>query len=162
SETGRGTAPPKRRLRPRIATIDYMALARRQFLVASLSVLAPTRAICASFAQGLDAFGVSAPPCKDDAPTPSRGPDTTFKAGSPERTSLVDPATSGVPLDLAGTVIGLTCGRIKGARIDIWQADARGIYDTAGFRFRGHQLTNADGQYHFATIVPGAAVGRAP
>ena len=56
---------------------------------------------------------------------------------------------------------GLTCGRIKGAKIEIWQADARGVFDMTGHRLRGHQLTNAEGGYRFETIVPGAPARRA-
>ena len=37
---------------------------------------------------------------------------------------------------------------IPNALIDFWQADARGAYDNSGYRFRGHQFTNAKGQYY--------------
>jgi protocatechuate 3,4-dioxygenase beta subunit len=59
-----------------------------------------------------------------------------------------------------GTVTGLTCGRIAGARVDVWHADPAGRYEPA--RYRGHQLTDADGRFAFRTIVPGAPPGRAP
>ncbi|HET8645671.1 MAG TPA: hypothetical protein VFO85_09300 [Vicinamibacteria bacterium] len=35
-----------------------------------------------------------------------------------------------------------------------------GEYDTAGFRFRGHQFADASGRFHLETIVPGAYGGR--
>jgi protocatechuate 3,4-dioxygenase beta subunit len=59
-------------------------------------------------------------------------------------------------------VSGLTCGRIAGARVDLWHADARGTSDASGFRWRGHQVTDADGRYAFETIVPGASRAGAP
>jgi protocatechuate 3,4-dioxygenase beta subunit len=68
---------------------------------------------------------------------------------------------TGPKLVLSGTVTGLTCGRIQGAKIELWHADARGVYDMAGFRLRGHQLTTSEGGYKFETIVPGAPAGRA-
>ena len=63
---------------------------------------------------------------------------------------------------LTGTVSGLTCGPIKGAVVDFWQADARGVYDQSGFRLRGHQTTDQNGHYRLETIVPGAHGKQAP
>lgn len=67
----------------------------------------------------------------------------------------------GVPFTLSGTVTGVSCGRIGGARVDLWQADARGALDVAGFRLRGYQLTDTQGRFAFDTIEPGAIAGRA-
>jgi protocatechuate 3,4-dioxygenase beta subunit len=67
-----------------------------------------------------------------------------------------------MPLTFTGTVTGVTCGRISGARVDVWHADANGKFDMTGFRLRGHQLTDAGGQFRFMTVMPGAASGRAP
>ena len=39
-------------------------------------------------------------------------------------------------------------------------ADARGAYDNSGYRFRGHQLTDARGRYSLFTVVPGLYPGR--
>ncbi len=44
--------------------------------------------------------------------------------------------------------------------LDFWHADERGIYDTAGFRLRGHQFTDERGHYVLETIMPGVYVGR--
>jgi len=99
--------------------------------------------------------------CKPETATPAVAADTTFKAGSPLRTSLRDAGTPGTPFVLTGSVSGLSCGRIKGADVDFWQADAHGVYDMTGFRLRGHQLTDAQGVYRLETIVPGGVQGRA-
>ena len=54
-----------------------------------------------------------------------------------------------------------TAGKpVPKALIDFWQADARGAYDNSGYRFRGHQFTNAKGQYSLLTVVPGLYPGR--
>lgn len=94
-------------------------------------------------------------PCKDATVTPAVADAPSFKAGSPARTSLVEPGAPGTRLVLSGSVSGVTCGFIKGAKLDFWQADARGNYDQAGYRFRGHQVTDANGRYRLETIVPG-------
>ena len=74
--------------------------------------------------------------------------------------------------DLAGRVLD-TAGRpIDGARVEIWQCDARGRYrhpldsrdvpvdpDFQGF---GRTQTAADGRYRFRTIRPVAYPGRTP
>jgi len=44
--------------------------------------------------------------------------------------------------------------------VDLWHADDRGEYDNAGFRYRGHVITGADGAFHFHTIMPAVYSGR--
>lgn len=145
-----------------------MPLTRRRFLELSstLTALAPLALTSVDDGQqGLEQFAISAPPCKDGDLTPAvkglTGNDA-FRAGAPARTSIADANEAGSRLTLTGTVIGLTCGRIKGARVDFWQADARGVFDPSGVRLRGHQLTDAEGRYRLVTIVPGSTDGRAP
>jgi protocatechuate 3,4-dioxygenase beta subunit len=54
-----------------------------------------------------------------------------------------------------------TSGRpIPRALLDFWQADARGVYDNSGYRFRGHQLADARGRYALQTVVPAVYSGR--
>jgi len=108
-------------------------------------------------------FGVPATPPCDPAtkPTPSR-PATGFRAGAPNRTRLTDPGEPGQPLVLTGAVIGLRCGVIAGATLDVWQADAKGVADPTGMRLRGRQRTDVAGRYHVETIVPGSRGGQAP
>jgi len=137
-------------------------MTRRQLLVLSLTAPAVLVGRRLALGQGLDKFTVPTVACKDEKPTPGVADDKTFRAGAPARTSLVDAGTPGQKLVLTGTVKGVVCGPIKGARVDFWQADARGVYDAAGFRLRGHQLTDANGRYRLETIVPAATAGRAP
>jgi protocatechuate 3,4-dioxygenase beta subunit len=46
------------------------------------------------------------------------------------------------------------------ALVELWHADERGEYDSAGFRYRGHLFTDDDGRYRFRTIVPALYPGR--
>jgi len=132
---------------------------RRRFLAGWLAVPASfvaSRAEWAFAPQGLDQFATGPAPCTPDAqatPAAPEGPD--FKPKSPERASLRAPGLDGVPLVVTGTVSGLTCGPIKRALLDFWQADARGLYDKVGFQLRGHQFSDASGNYRLETIVPG-------
>jgi protocatechuate 3,4-dioxygenase beta subunit len=47
------------------------------------------------------------------------------------------------------------------ALLDFWHADESGDYDNQGFRYRGHQFTDAEGRYRLETIVPAEYPGRA-
>jgi len=82
---------------------------------------------------------------------------------------------TGVPLRVDLRVIdGATCKPSERARVDIWHADAQGIYSgyqgqgdkqdisTVGQKFlRGTQITNSEGAVRFETIYPGWYTGRA-
>ena len=141
-----------------------MALSRRQWLILGVPFAASaSRLLAESVPQGLDQFMTSGgPPCADDTKsTPAVAADATYRKGSPVRANLVEPGMAGTPLKLSGTVTGISCGRVKGATVDIWQADAKGVYDATGFRLRGRQLTDANGGFAFETIVPGNAGARA-
>lgn len=85
----------------------------------------------------------------------------------------------GVPLKLALHVYALgdkvgnadggsTCTPLKGAKVDVWEANSQGVYSgvqSAGTRdnnfLRGNQLTDENGTVQFTTIYPGWYEGRA-
>jgi protocatechuate 3,4-dioxygenase beta subunit len=92
--------------------------------------------------------------------TPAETEGPYFKAGSPERTSLLEAGMSGTKLVLTGRVLSRSCAPIARAGLDFWQADASGNYDNAGYRLRGHQLTDDQGNYRLETVVPGEYPGR--
>ncbi|WP_031077093.1 carbohydrate-binding protein [Streptomyces sp. NRRL S-118] len=101
------------------------------------------------------------PACDDgDDPTPPQMEGPYFKPDSPRRTSLVESGTPGVRLTVSGWVFGLACRPLGGVLLDFWQADVDGAYDNTGFRFRGHQFTDAQGAFRLSTIVPGLYPGR--
>ena len=73
----------------------------------------------------------------------------------------------GTPLVLRlGVVDAATCRPIKGAAVDIWHADAAGVYSGFGegasnrTAMRGIQRTNANGLAIFRTVYPGWYQGR--
>jgi protocatechuate 3,4-dioxygenase beta subunit len=78
----------------------------------------------------------------------------------------------GLVLNLTLTVIGATCKAIKGADVEIWHADASGLYSGFGASpgaatnklhyLRGHQKTDSHGRVLFITIYPGWYVSRTP
>jgi protocatechuate 3,4-dioxygenase beta subunit len=75
---------------------------------------------------------------------------------------------AGVPLLLRLKVVDAsTCRPIKGAAVDVWHADARGVYSGfgAGSRsrtfMRGVQRTDRNGLARFRTVYPGWYPGRA-
>ena len=82
----------------------------------------------------------------------------------------------GVPMRVRLRVVDVSrCAPIANARLDVWQADARGVYsgyhgqgdtgdaDTTGQTYlRGAQGTDADGWAEFDTIYPGWYSGRNP
>ena len=135
---------------------------RREFLAQTLAsgVFLAWAAPVRGGQRGLDQFLIAAPPCRDDL-TPAVPAGREFRPGAPVRRALAEPGRPGTRMTLSGFVTGLTCGRVKAARIDFWQADAAGAYDMTGDTLRGAVITDADGKYTIETIVPGAVSGRA-
>ena len=83
-----------------------------------------------------------------------------YKAGAPERSSLVTATMAGTRIVVAGYVLTRSCQPVAGAKVDVWQADATGTYDNTGYTLRGYVLTDGQGRYRFETIVPGEYPGR--
>jgi protocatechuate 3,4-dioxygenase beta subunit len=94
------------------------------------------------------------------APTPALTEGPFFKAGSPERSSMLDSNLAGTKLVLSGYVLTANCEPIPHALLDFWQADSSGNYDNSGYALRGHQFTDTSGRYQLTTIVPGLYPGR--
>lgn len=78
-----------------------------------------------------------------------------FKAGAPNRATLVDAATKGTRFHLTGRVVDVGCSGLSRVEMQIWQADHAGAYDNAGYSFRGRITTDADGRFELDTIIPG-------
>ncbi|HXF87199.1 MAG TPA: intradiol ring-cleavage dioxygenase [Xanthobacteraceae bacterium] len=103
-------------------------------------------------------------------PTPACGPNQAatirqtegpfFKPRSPRRSDLIEPGMTGQPIEITGYVLTRGCKPVPQALIDVWQADAAGAYDNAGFRLRGHLFTDGEGRFRLRTVVPGGYVGR--
>lgn len=104
-------------------------------------------------------------------PEETEGP--YYIKASKVRQDITDGKT-GVPLELSLVILNArTCQPIDNAMVDLWHADAEGIYsaytgqgdghdvDTTGQTFlRGIQVTGADGKVTFKTIYPGWYRGR--
>jgi protocatechuate 3,4-dioxygenase beta subunit len=109
-------------------------------------------------------------------PTASEGP--FYFDAKLVRSNIVD-GCAGVPLELAMTIVKVPgCAPIKGARADVWHADADGLYSgysdqqgtgdvpaskrTGRTFLRGTQFTDDSGTVVFHTIYPSWYVGRTP
>jgi len=102
--------------------------------------------------------------------TPESNDGPYYYPTSPSRRDITE-GRGGVRLRLGirvanALIPGSSCAPLPGAVVDIWQADADGMYSnvgsdlqnvsTVGQTFmRGHQLTNRDGYVEFDTVVPG-------
>jgi len=95
--------------------------------------------------------------CGAITPRQTEGP--FFKTDTPRRISLIEgnPSRHFV---LEGRVLSAQCKPVPNALLDFWHADEQGAYDTRGFRYRGHQYTDAQGRYRLETIVPAEYPGR--
>ncbi len=82
-----------------------------------------------------------------------------FKPQSPQRNALIEGRAA--TLLVTGRVLGPDCKPVAQAMLDFWHADEKGRYDNQGFRYRGHQVTDAEGRYRLETIVPAEYPGRA-
>ena len=94
----------------------------------------------------------------DDTVEQTEGP--YYTPNTPERTNLREEGMSGTLLLVTGRVLNNDCSPVAGAVLDFWHADNDGQYDNAGFRLRGHQFTDAEGNYRLETIVPALYPGR--
>ncbi|WP_069160352.1 dioxygenase family protein [Nocardia altamirensis] len=101
------------------------------------------------------------PACHDgDAPTIAQTEGPYFKPNSPRRSDLVIPGAPGTLLTVSGYVFSRSCRPVDKALLDFWQADDAGAYDNSGYKWRGHQFTDANGRFSLSTIVPGLYPGR--
>jgi protocatechuate 3,4-dioxygenase beta subunit len=102
------------------------------------------------------------PACADDdgEPTPEQTEGPFFTTSSPDKTDLAADVDKGTKLVLTGAVLTTSCTPVGHALLDFWQADDDGNYDNQGFRLRGHQFTDAQGNYKLTTVVPGLYPGR--
>lgn len=101
------------------------------------------------------------PECDDhDEPTPSQTEGPFYTPQSPERSNLREKGMKGTALVLTGQVLNTRCEPVSGALLDWWHADDGGIYDNDGYRLRGHQYTDKQGNFRLETIAPGLYTGR--
>src|SRR5690242_8895452 len=56
-----------------------------------------------------------------------------YKPGAPVRSVLLEKGMAGTPLTVTGRVFDTHARPLKGALLDVWQADHTGSYDNTGF-----------------------------
>jgi protocatechuate 3,4-dioxygenase beta subunit len=90
-----------------------------------------------------------------------------YIAGETIRSDVRD-GRPGLPLRLELTVLdAVACTPIAGATVEIWHADASGVYSGFGAGassrtfLRGVQIADANGRVAFSTVYPGWYQGRA-
>src|SRR6266446_6449628 len=130
----------------------------RRGLLAASAFVAAQLVLDDAFAQPL----APTPQCHDGggAPTIRETEGPYFKPSSPQRADLVEPGSKARLVELSGQVLTRSCRPVAQALVDVWHADERGEYDNAGFRYRGHLLTDDAGRYRFRTILPALYTGR--
>ena len=94
--------------------------------------------------------------------TPAQTEGPYYTPNTPERANLVEPGITGTPLLVTGKVLNQNCQPIAGATLDFWQTDGQGQYDNVGYRMRGHQFADENGNYALETVIPGEYPGRTP
>ena len=84
-----------------------------------------------------------------------------FKPNSPLRAVLLEKGTAAPTLVVSGLVLSAQCKPVANALVDFWHCDEAGEYDNQGFRYRGHQFTDAEGRWRLETVFPAEYPGRA-
>lgn len=131
---------------------------RRALLRAALA--APALAVACKTTQARPLRDATPAVADDDPPDCSSPTEDNiegpfFKAGAPHRAVLADKDDQGTRLEVGGVVTDTNCRPLAGVELEIWHADASGAYDLRGYKFRGALTTNARGEWHVSTIVPG-------
>jgi protocatechuate 3,4-dioxygenase beta subunit len=125
---------------------------------AAASTAAPSSAVGPTPASSAAAPTLACVAPADPTTAQTEGP--YYTPGAPERDDLVEEGMPGAVLIVTGWVVDTACEPLADATIDVWQADAGGVYDNEGYRLRGVTRTDADGRYAFRTVVPGQYPGR--
>ncbi|WP_103127695.1 dioxygenase family protein [Deinococcus aerius] len=108
------------------------------------------------------ALAQTAPTARTCTLTPAETEGPYYTPGAPARSDLAADVRTGTPLTVSGQVLDQNCQPLRGATVDVWQADAEGQYDNSGYTLRGKVTTDARGRYTFQTVVPGEYPGRTP
>ena len=96
--------------------------------------------------------------CGIATPRQTEGP--FFKTNSPQRINLIESGSKAARFVVVGRVLSPGCKPVAKALLDFWHSDEQGAYDNRGFRYRGHQFTDADGRFRLETILPAEYPGR--
>ena len=78
-----------------------------------------------------------------------------FKKGAPNAANLRIAGEPGFALKISGRIVTTKGEAVPGARVDLWHADYKGIYDVHGYRFRSKLAIESGNTYTCETIMPG-------
>jgi protocatechuate 3,4-dioxygenase beta subunit len=78
-----------------------------------------------------------------------------YKKGAPNKSNLRVARDPGLPLRITGNVLDTRGEPVHDARIELWHADFKGIYDVQGYRYRAKLALQGATQYQVETIMPG-------
>ncbi len=92
---------------------------------------------------------------KAQKPTPPEVLGPFYKKGAPNKTNLRVAREPGLPLRISGRILDTRGEPIYDARIDLWHADHKGIYDVHGYRYRSKLALENATDYSVETIMPG-------
>lgn len=86
------------------------------------------------------------------------GPFYVEEAPSFELGADIAQGAVGVPCRVQGNIVGLDGRHVAGASIEVWQADADGMYDVqrtglSGAQGRGRFFSGPSGEFHFQTVL---------
>jgi protocatechuate 3,4-dioxygenase beta subunit len=132
--------------------------------IAAAGISASTVAPASAGVRPADAQAAGVPlaltPSCNGTETPAQMEGPLFKPASPQRTKVVTSGITGVLVTLRGVVYDPECNPLADTLLEFWQTDHNGDYDTSGFSLRGHQYTNARGEYRLDSIIPRDYWGR--
>jgi hydroxyquinol 1,2-dioxygenase len=94
--------------------------------------------------------------------TPETGTGAFYRPDAPpmERGQTISRDGRGTPLLVTGTVTALDGGAVPGATVEVWQANADGLYENQEpdrqpeHNLRGRFVTDAQGQFRFLSVKP--------
>ncbi len=78
-----------------------------------------------------------------------------FKKGAPDNRDMRVAGEPGMLLQVSGAIVDTRGNAVPGARIDMWHADHKGIYDVHGSRYRTKLAIESGATYEVKTIMPG-------
>jgi len=83
-----------------------------------------------------------------------------YKKGAPNKANLRVAREPGLPLRISGKVLDTRGEPVHGARVELWHADQKGIYDLQGYRYRTKLALDSATDYQVETIMPGHYAAR--
>ena len=83
-----------------------------------------------------------------------------YKKGAPNKANLRVAREPGLPLHISGKVLDTRGEPVHGARVELWHADQKGVYDLQGYRYRTKLALDSTTDYQVETIMPGHYASR--